>query len=182
MPTITVTRSLIDVAATQPAKSVRVAYDSGRRAKATTLDELTARASALGRVHGAAQMRRLIATGQLRCESEGERDLDRLWRPGDPRPEAQVTVALRSRHYRLDFAYLDARLCLEYDGRDYHEPHQDHDRDLALAELDIQTLRIDSRMLRTPEHTRRRILAVRQQRLGLGLPPIVPSPPPATAR
>lgn len=182
VPTLTVTRSLIDIAPTHTPRQVRVAYDSGRRAGATSLAELTARAVALGRVRGAPEMRRLIATGQLRNESEGERQLDAIWQPGDPRPEPQVWVTCGGQRFRLDFAYLDARLCLEYDGADAHggDDHRmrDSDRDLALAELQIVTLRITSRMLRVPQLTRRRILAVREQRLALGLPPIVPNPPP----
>lgn len=182
LPTLTVTRSLIDIAPTHPAKKVRVAFDSARRSGLTSLDELTQRATELGRVRGAPEMRRIIASGLLRMESEGERQLHGLWLPGDPKPEPQVWVFYRSRLYRLDFAFLDARLCLEYDGRDYHERaldrYRDYDRDLALAELRIQTLRISARMLRTPERTRRQILAVRQNRLQLGLPPIAPATPP----
>lgn len=91
-----------------------------------------------------------------------------------------MPVTCGNRAYRLDFAFLDARLCLEYDGRKDHERDADRfrdgERDLALAELDIQTLRVSARMLRTPARTRRRILAVRSQRLALGLPPIVPCP------
>lgn len=182
LPSITVTRSLIDIAPAFPPKVVRVAYDHARRAGTTSLAELTERAAQLGRVRGAPEMRRMIATGLLRHESEGERDLAGLWHPGDPLPEPQVWVARGTRCYRLDFAYLDARLCLEYDGKDAHSGDEarlrDGERDLALAELDIQTLHITARMLRVPERTRERILAVRQHRLNLALPPLVPSPPP----
>lgn len=139
LPTLTVTRSLIDVCPRYPAKSVRVAYDDARRRGGTSLDELTRRATGLGRVRGAPAMRRLLATGDLLLESEGERALNRLWRPGDPKPEPQVWVVYRSRRYRLDFAFLDASLCLEYDGREYHERaldrYRDYDRDLALAQV-----------------------------------------------
>lgn len=182
VPTLTVTRGLIDVTPTHPAKTVRVAYDSARRAGLTSLEELSRRATELGNVRGAPQMRRLLATGLLRHESEGERNLAQLWRSGDPIPEAQVWVACGSRRYRLDFAFLDARLCLEYDGREFHERaldrYRDYARDLALAQLNIQTLRISARMLRTPDRTRRQILAVRHDRLRLDLPPIMPCEPP----
>lgn len=119
VPTLTVTRGLIDVTPAHPAKKVRVAYDHARRAGLTSLDELTRRATELGNVRGAPPMRRLLDTGLLRHESEGERTLAQLWRPGDPVPEAQVWVACGPRRYRLDFAFLDARLCLEYDGREF---------------------------------------------------------------
>lgn len=183
LPTLTMTRALIDVTPTHTEKAVRVAYDDARRAGGTSLDELRERATQLGNVRGAPPMRRLLAGRALRCESEGERHLDTIWLPGDPLPELQVWVACGGRYYRLDFAFLAARLCLEYDGREHHEQaldrYRDHDRDLALAQLNIQTLRISARMLRTPDRTRRQILAVRHDRLRLGLPPIVPCAPPA---
>lgn len=182
LPTVTATRGLIGAAPTHPAKVVRVAYDHARREGLTSFAELSERAVDLGRVYGAPEMRWLLATGDFRFESEGERALNRLWLPADPIPEPQVWVAYRSRWYRLDFAFLDARLCLEYDGRAYHTAEadrlRDYERDLALAELNIQTLRVSARMLRTPARTRRQVLAVRQDRLALGLPPIVPCPPP----
>ncbi|MEX2620160.1 MAG: hypothetical protein WD250_08060 [Egibacteraceae bacterium] len=183
LPALTATRGLIDAAHLRSAKVIRVAFDDARRARRTSLEELTDRAVALGTVRGAPEMRRIIASGLLHLESEGERWVYRyLWQPGDPLPEAQVPFTCGGRRYRLDFAFLDARLCLEYDGRKDHERDvdrfRDGERDLALAELDIQTLRISARMLRTPVATRRRILAVRAQRLALGLPPIVPSPSP----
>ncbi len=45
-------------------------------------------------------------------------------------------------------------------------------------ELQIQTVRITKAMLTDPIDLRRRILAVRDQRLALGLPPLVPGRPP----
>lgn len=185
LASLTVTRSLIDVSPIRPARDVRVAFDHARRRGATSLAELTERAVLLGRVHGAPEMRAIIDSGLLRFESEGERDLHRIWRPGDPLPDPQVWVRCGTRSYRLDFAYLDARLCLEYDGKATHAGDEarrrDIERDGALAERHILTLRITSRMLRAPERTRDRILGVRRHRLTLGLPPIVPSPPPGPA-
>lgn len=181
LPALTATRGLIGAAHLRPSKVIRVAFDAARRARRSSLEELTDRAHALGAVRGAPEMRGIIASGLLRLESEGERQVYRyLWQPGDPLPAAQVPVVCGGRTYRLDFAFLEARLCLEYDGRKDHERDADRfrdgDRDLALAEFDIQTLRISARMLRTPVRTRQRILAVRAQRLARGLPPIIPSP------
>ena len=85
------------------------------------------------------------------------------------------------RRYRLDFAYLDARLCLEYDGRDDHtaeaDRHRDRVRHLVLEVDNILTLGITARMLDDAARTRHNVLAVRRARLELGLPPIVPCPP-----
>lgn len=182
LPTLTVARSLIDVSPARPARTVRLAFDHARREGLTTLAVLTERAEALGRVRGAPEMRALIRSGLLRMESEGERAMHTaLWLPGDPLPQPQVWVEVGGRRYRLDFAYLDARLCLEYDGRDDHtaeaDRHRDRMRDLALEVDNILTLRITSRMLDDPMRTRAAILAVRRARLELGFPPIVPCRP-----
>ena len=83
------------------------------------------------------------------------------------------------RWFRLDFAYLDGRLDVEYDGANHDQRREeDADRDLALMELQIQTIRVTRKMMRDPAGTRRRILAVLEQRRGLGLPPLVPDAPP----
>lgn len=177
-PGVTVARTLIGVAAIRSRRMVRVAFDDARRRDDVRLDELWQRAVELGRVPGAPQMRALLATGQLDMESEGERKLDGIWLPGDPRPQPQVWVTWEGRWYRLDFAYLDGRLDLEYDGRDTHDAERDAERTLALAQLQIQTLRVTRTMLRDRAALRRRILAVRRERVALGLPPIVPMAPP----
>ncbi len=82
----------------------------------------------------------------------------------------------------VGFAFLEARLALEYDGGDRrHTRAQDADRDLALSELDVATIRITAAMMRNPHDTRRRILGVYRKRVRLGLPPMVPDPPPWAA-
>jgi hypothetical protein len=181
LPTVTVERALIDSCATIPPSQIRAAYYDAKRSGRCDGTLLAERARDLGRVPGAAQMRAIVASGALDLDSEGEWDfLETVFLPGDPLPEPQVRVAWRDRTFRLDFAYLDARLDLEYDGRVWHVDRfdDDRDRDLALAELQIQSVRITARMMRDPAGTRRRILAVRQHRLALGLEPIVPLPPP----
>ena len=172
LPTVTAARALIGIARTASPKAVRVAYDSARRRGLVRLDRLAQRAEALGRTPGAAQMRALIHSGALDMEGEGERRLDRIWLPGDPRLVPQVWV---TRRIRLDFAFLDSRLALEHDDRS-HELRRsaDYQRDLTLAELDIQTLRIDAALLSEPAQARQRILQVHRRRLALALPPLLP--------
>jgi hypothetical protein len=179
IPTVTVERALIDAAAVYPRGQIRRAYYFAKRNGLVKQQRLRARARALRRVAGAPEMRALISTGALGMDSEGEWNfIDRVFRPGDPLPHPQVHVAWRDRTFRLDFAYLDARLDLEYNSRQFHQESFDQDgdadRQLALAELQIQTLPITAAMLRRPARTRERILAVRRQRLALGLPPITP--------
>jgi hypothetical protein len=177
VPTVTVERALIDLAATEPASTVRAAYYDAKGKRLVTAQRLAARAHALGRVPGAAAVRRIAASGALDLDSEGEWSfLTLVFRAEDPKPQPQVWVAYEDRSYRLDFAYLDARMDLEYDGRDTHLRRfaADRERDLALAELNILTIRITGAMLREPADTRVRILGIRRQRLALDLPPIVP--------
>lgn len=179
LPAVTATRALIGAAATHRTARVRVAFDSARRAGLTSEGRMHARLAVLGNVHGAPQMRRIITTGALKMESEPERDLVSIFRPGDPHPAVQVWVCWRGHWFRFDFAFLDARLALEYDGENHGDRReQDADRDLAMMELDIITIRVTKSMMRDPADTRRRILAVRARRLELALPPLVPQRPP----
>ncbi len=136
LPAVTVTRGLIGAAATYHRARVRAGYDDAKRKGLTDAGLVAERLDALGNVHGAPQMRPLVRSGALQMESEGERDLLGIFRPGDPLPQPQVWVCWRGRYYRLDFAYLDAALDLEYDGGHHaRRRHEDADRNLALAEL-----------------------------------------------
>jgi hypothetical protein len=150
-----------------------------RRLGLTDEEMMAARLGELGKAYGAPRMRAIVASGVLAQESEPERDLLGVFRPGDPLPDAQVWVSHRSKWHRLDFSYLDVRLAIEYDGAQHDgQREQDADRDLALLELQIATIRVTKSMMRDPEDTRRRILAVRSSRLPLGLKPLVPDRPP----
>lgn len=178
LPGVTVERALIGAAATHRPARVRAAYYDAKFKGLTTEAKLARRAVALGRAYGAPQMRAILDTGALKVESFPEFDLQSVFRP-DERPAAQVWVQWHDKWFRLDFAFLDARLALEYDGGDHDRSRQeDADRDLALLELSIQTIRVTKAMLRDPDELRRRILAVRAQRRALGLAPIVPGKPP----
>lgn len=179
LPAVTIERGLIAAAATARPARIRVATDDAVFKRLTTYDKLRERAFALGNVPGAALVRRAFNSGVFAMEGEKERDLFSIFRPGDPKPEPQVWICWHGKWFRMDFAYLAARLDLEYDGKDHERTRErDADRDLALAELDIQSLRVTKSMMRDPQGTRRRVLAVYRKRLALGLPPIVPDTPP----
>lgn len=179
LPGVTVERGLIGAAATHREARVRRAFYSARFLGLTNEEKLAERAGALGRVHGAPQMRRILGTGSLAVESPKEWDLATIFRGGDPQPETRVWVCWHDRWHRLDFAFLPGRLALEYDGRQHEATRQaDADRDLALMELDIQTIRVTKQMLRDPVDLRRRVLAVYAKRVALDLPPLVPALPP----
>ena len=177
LPMLIPERLFIGAAAAHRPARIRLGWDDARRAGLVRLTRLDECLAVLGRAYGAPQMRRIRP--ELDKESEPERDLFKIFRPSDPTPVAQVWQCWRGRWYRLDFAFLRARLAVEYDGRHHEQTReQDADRDLALKELDIDTIRVTAGMMRNPQDTRGRILAVHRRRMQLGLPPIVPDTPP----
>jgi hypothetical protein len=179
LPAVTVARGLIGASATAASARIRVAHDDAKRRKLIADGEFAERAGALGRAYGAPQARRIAGGRTLRMESEPERNLFSVFRPGDPVPDEQVWVCWRGRWFRLDFGFRAARLALEYDGEDHAERREeDADRDLALAELHVQTLRITKTMMVDPADVRRRILAVYEHRMTLGLAPLPVVEPP----
>lgn len=181
LPMLTPERLFISAAATHRPARIRVGWDDAKFKGLGSLRLLRERTDALGRAYGAPEMRRILP--DLDKESEPERDLAAIFRPGDPHPVAQVWVECNGRWYRLDFALLAARLALEYDGKNHDRTREkDADRDLALKVLKIDTIRVTRAMLRSPEETRRQILEIHRHRLSLGLAPIVPGTPPWLAR
>ena len=169
---------MITAAGTSRAARVRAGYYDAKFKGMTTEAAVAVRAVALGRAYGAPQMRAILGTGALKVESAQEWKLAGIFRVNDPRPTAQVWVCWHDKWFRLDFAFLDARLALEYDGGNHEQTREkDADRDLALLELDIQTIRVTKTMLRDSERTRRRILAVRDARAAMALQPIKPGRP-----
>jgi hypothetical protein len=177
VPMLIAERLFIGAAATHRQARIRVAWDDARWKGLVQLGRLDECLGELGRAYGAPQMRRIRPA--LEMESEPERDLFGIFRRSDPKPVPQVWVPWNDKWFRLDFAFLDARLDLEYDG-DNHDAtrEKDADRDLALKELTIEPIRVTKAMMRDPAATRRRILEVYRQRMAMGLTPLVPQTPP----
>jgi very-short-patch-repair endonuclease len=114
-------RTIIDLAAVIPSEALEIAFESARRRRLVTIDALRARHEALtgtGR-NGAAQLRTLLQQldGRAAAESVFEVKVARLLRRSAlPVPVQQYPVG----RYRLDFAWPEARVALECDGRTYH--------------------------------------------------------------
>ena len=179
LPGVTAARGLVGASAEYAPARIRVAHDDALHKGLVERGEFAEVAASLGNAYGAAAARRIARGGALDSESEPERDLFSIFRRGDPRPERQVWVCWHGKWFRLDYAYREVRIDLEYDGKDHESTRErDADRDLALAELDIQALRVTAAMMRSPEDTRRRILAVYQRRQSQGLAPIPYGLPP----
>ncbi|MGH8884311.1 MAG: type IV toxin-antitoxin system AbiEi family antitoxin domain-containing protein [Egibacteraceae bacterium] len=177
IPAVSPALGLIDLAALVTERRLRIAVDDARRQGLIRLDRLVERAEELRRRPGAVALRHVFASGQFAQESEGERLMARLFRPGDPQPSWAVWVYP---DVRVDAIFLEARLVLEYDGRDHHTIDTDRDadsrRELRLKHDQIEVLRITYGMLREMQgQTRAMVLRIYRQRLALGLPPVVPA-------
>ncbi|MBE7163451.1 MAG: DUF559 domain-containing protein [Williamsia herbipolensis] len=81
---------------------------------------------------------------------------------GLPAPVLQHRVTFpRGGHARLDLAWPEHKVALEYDGEDHRTPQQhahDLERDAALAELGSRVLRVTARQVyRSPDDLVRRV-------------------------
>jgi very-short-patch-repair endonuclease len=113
---------------------------------------------------GCRRLRDAVALADARAESPMETRLRVLLvLAGLPAPVPQFRVRDRSGvvRARVDLAYPDARLALEYDGAhhfDARHGRSDRRRDLQLDDLDWHTMRfVDADLLATPHETVRRV-------------------------
>lgn len=149
VPCLSATRALIDLAPALPDKALRVALDSARRQRLTSLAWLERRASDLPNHHGAARLRRVLRRRDTGAESEGERILAPL--AADLLPDPQWGVADLVPGRRFDLASRVLLLALEYDGRDHHVLPTDRDadglRDLECAARGVLVVRVTHGMV-----------------------------------
>lgn len=100
------------------------AADAMAHAELVTRKQLMAYIAGLKRYPGIVQARALAALVEPLTESPGESwQRLRLIDAGFPAPEPQYVVLDRFHRFvaRLDHAYLEARVGVEYDGREFHE-------------------------------------------------------------
>jgi hypothetical protein len=162
---------------------LRTAYDLGRRLE---LVAAVAAVDALARIgdfappalldgpvgaRGRRRLREVVALADPRAESVMETRLRVvLVLGGLPRPVPQyVVVASGAVVARVDLAFPEARLALEYDGAHHFDEEfsrSDRRRDLLLDELDWQTMRFTrDDVLRAPQDTVRRVRRRLDERL-----------------
>ena len=106
--------------------------DAMVRAELVTIEELTRRIRRLKRYPGIRQARELVLLIDPRAESPGESWLRlRLVDAGFPFPRLQYEVIdHRGRVIaRIDLAYAEIRLAMEYDGAAYHSHDEDRSHD-----------------------------------------------------
>ncbi len=138
IPVTTPTRTLVDVARYAVSARLEEALDDALRRGLTTLDRLTARVDELsgpGR-RGITKIRSLIDARDAAAavpESVQERRLVRLLaRNGLPRPVLQFEICDGSRFVaRVDAAYPEQRIAIEYDSYMFHGSRHRHELDLA---------------------------------------------------
>jgi hypothetical protein len=138
IPVTTPTRTLIDVARYAPVPHLEEAVDDALRRGLTTVDRLTARVDDLA-AHGRRGIARIRTVLEPRNpaaavpESVQERRLVRLLqRHGLPSPMLQFEIHDGNRFVaRVDAAYPDRRIAIEYDSYMYHGGRRRHEVDLA---------------------------------------------------
>jgi very-short-patch-repair endonuclease len=122
----TVVRTALDLARIQPVEEAVVALDQFLRTGLVTLDDVRAAASA-ATGPGCRQIRRVAELADGRAESPQETRLRLLLhRSRLPRPLAQYVVRGSDGGFvaRVDFAWPDAKVAVEYEGRWHGQPQQ----------------------------------------------------------
>jgi hypothetical protein len=144
IPVASVARTLCDLTATKHHKMVERAVDDCLRRRLVTIDELhTAYDSIAGRGrHRSTVMRSILewrGPEHHPGESPGEeRVLQLLVATGLPRPVQQHELRVNGRTIRLDLAYPELRIAIEFDGWTYHATRSVFDNDRARAnELEL---------------------------------------------
>lgn len=151
-------RTTLDVARSAVGADALAALDAALRTGLVTTDSLRHEAEAHTGLRGIVNVRRLLDVADGLAESPQESRL--RWiilAAGLPVPALQVPVLTPDGAYRLDLAYDEQRLALEYDGV-HHTAHdrQRHDRRRHNA-LDRAGWRVryftDVDIYRRPQHT-----------------------------
>lgn len=132
-----VERTLLDLAATEDAPTVRACLDEALRRRWTTLEKFSQHLSRHGGSRGIATLKALVHEyqgGDGPTESELEqRVLDVLEAHDLPRPVKQQVVKAHDRVRRLDFRFPGTRVVLEADGYAFHAGLADFERDRTRA-------------------------------------------------
>lgn len=143
IPTTSIERTLCDVGARVSPRELQRITDHALGTNLTSPDRLARfveRVGTNGRPGVAAMRQRLTAQADSArlAESGPELALARLCTEyGLPRPVPQHAVRIRGRRYRVDLAYPDQRVFLEFDGLRWHSSPEaiarDHRRQNALT-------------------------------------------------
>jgi hypothetical protein len=158
------TRTALDLVRRGPHDEAVVVLDQLVQAEVADLEAVRRAAGALPRCRGSAQARSVAALADGLAESPQETRLRLLvGRSGLPTPVAQHVVRHGSRFVaRVDLAWPDRRLALEYDGAWHGEPGQfarDRERLNRLLAAGWRVVFVTARDLHHPEALLARIAA-----------------------
>jgi len=154
IPTTSAARTLCDLTGVAHPRTVERAVDDALRRKLTSLRSLRRVAAAL-EGHGRSRctvMRDLLAARRPGFDPGGSPPEVRIARllvgAGLPEPEPQARFRSRGRTFRVDLAYREHGVVIEYDGWDHHSPRTAFDGDRArgndLELLGLTVLRFTS--------------------------------------
>lgn len=131
MQVLTPLRTAMDLGCSLGRRNALAALDGFMRLHGITREQLHAELPRYFRRRGVVQLRELIPLADARAESPGE-----SWTrleiidAGLPAPEPQYWVKHHGRDlYRLDLAYPKSKVCVEYDGREFHDDDLACERD-----------------------------------------------------
>ena len=166
IPVVTRTRALVDLARRVRDRPFRVAFDAVRGVRGSDADRLRRRAVAALPQRGAQYVVDLVDSGVLDMESEGERRFDAVMVGVSPPLEVQVWALP---DVRVDFAWLDARVVVEYDGRRFHSGavavEADRRRRARLRRAGWTVVVVRHEDLADPAALIARLLGLREERL-----------------
>jgi hypothetical protein len=136
IPVTTPERTLLDLGAVCHESVIEMALDAAEKRELVTLDSVRATVKRLGRSgrNGVGTLRRLLdarSLGRKPTESEMETLLVQvLRRNGLPEPVTQYEIRSAGRFVaRVDAAYPEWRIAIEYDSYEYHAGRKAHDKD-----------------------------------------------------
>jgi predicted transcriptional regulator of viral defense system len=142
IPVTTPERTLLDLGAVCHVSIVEMALDAAEKRALVTLDSVRAAVRRLGRSgrNGVGTLRRLLdARSPDRKPTESEMEtlmLQVIRRNGLPEPVTQFEIRRAGRFVaRVDAAYPEWHIAIEYDSYEYHAGRKAHDKDNARRNL-----------------------------------------------
>ncbi|WP_411375478.1 hypothetical protein ACLH0K_03520 [Arthrobacter sp. MPF02] len=174
LPVTSLERTVVDCAMMLDYRQALILVDSALRIGADAA-VMHAAAAGLSGYRGVRNLRAVLANADARAESAGEtltRDL--IARLKLPRPDAQVEIRSRLGRHRLDFAWKEKKVALEFDGKikyfDYKPTNevlfQERRREKALTEDGWLFVRVEWKDLFREQEFKNRILAALRRQPG----------------
>jgi hypothetical protein len=127
-------RTALDLGCKLPRRDALAAVDQLMRVHDLTREDLRRELPRYVGRRGVVQLRSVVAAADPRPESPPESWIRMsILDAGLPAPEIQYSIVVRGgvERYRLDLAYPKHRVCIEYDGEEFHTSPEDQRADEA---------------------------------------------------